>query len=84
MATPVTTVNGNSVSVKSAEQEAIRATGIAALSSLTPAQVMTWFDNNVTDIASARTAFKQLARITLRLDRDMTEVKAAIRLLQNK
>ena len=44
--------------------------GIQALRNRTPAQVDAWIDNNVTDLASARTVLKLLARVVALLARE--------------
>jgi hypothetical protein len=65
------TRTGNQVSVTSTEGDAFRQTQTAAnnnpLNGLTLAQALTYIDNNVTDLASARTALKHLTRLVFLL-----------------
>lgn len=66
MANQVTVVNGK-VIVKTPEGDRLRQDQGSAvnnpLDTLTLAQALTWIDNNVADLASARTALKQLAKL---------------------
>lgn len=66
MANQVTIVNGKVV-VKTPEGDRLRQDEAAAvnnpLETLTLAQALTWIDNNVTDLASARAGLKHLAKL---------------------
>ncbi len=53
------------------ELTALSDTLIQALQTKTPAQVATWIDVNVTDLASAKTVLKALAKIIVIVVRRM-------------
>jgi hypothetical protein len=76
-----TQVNGNKVTVSTSTGQALRTDQAAdtnnPIESLTLAQALTYIDNNVVDLASARVALKHLCKIVfvLRADYNRTVKK---------
>ncbi len=83
------TINGNKIRVSTAEGKAARddrrdAKAGAALDGLTYPQAEAWIETNVTSLATAKTALKQLTKLVFMLQADQTRLKARVNRLSRK
>lgn len=76
------TVNGNKVKISTPEGEAARADTLAAsggvFDTFTYQQVDQWIETNVTSLATAKTALKQLAKLVFINHAEIVRLKARI------
>lgn len=75
---PLTYTNPKGDAVRTAQTQA----GSNPLAGLTVTQALAWIDNNVTDLATARTALKQMAKVLFILDRRVDRLEAALQAYQ--
>lgn len=72
----ITTNKGNAV--RTAQTQA----GANPLDNLTVTQALAWIDANVTDLASARTALKQMVKVVFIQERRIARLEAALQQYQ--
>ncbi len=71
---PVTISTPKGDAVRAAQTQA----GANPLNGLTVTQALAWIDSNVTDLASARTALKQIVKVVFIQERRIDRLEAAV------